>query len=157
MKRNKIGRLIISNFELYILKTLRKYKQIMGAEKRLILQVYRSWSRWPGQPKKILVVVFLGKWFLNSQIIIKTKMTLSPNIMTHNEKNVQYGLWAEEAGKSLPAFDPQHPWIGGWTRHGGTRRQSQYWWGHWGVRCRKILVQLQASKILCLKKTMWVA
>lgn len=37
MKRNKIGRLIISDFELYILKTLRKYKQIMEAEKRSIL------------------------------------------------------------------------------------------------------------------------
>lgn len=61
MKRNKIGRLIISDFELYILKTLRKYKQIMDAEKRSI-----SWSRWPGQLKKILVVVFLGKWFLSS-------------------------------------------------------------------------------------------
>lgn len=33
-------------------------------------------------------------------------MTLSPNIMTHNEKKVQYGLRAEEAGKSLPTFDP---------------------------------------------------
>lgn len=44
-------------------------------------------------------------------------MTLSPNIMTHNRKKVQHGLRAEEAGKSLPAFGPWHPWMGAWLAH----------------------------------------
>lgn len=38
-------------------------------------------------------------------------MTLSHNIMTHNEKKVQHGLWAEEAGKSLlPLIPSTHGW-----------------------------------------------